>query len=71
MAKIVQFRSRLKRREQHRSVDLDIAADSEIMSGANLRNLIDSWIVPKLVDEWMDQAASPDSHANDDNGEQS
>jgi hypothetical protein len=37
----------------------------------HLRNLIDSWIVPKLVDDWMSRPTDTDSHVNEDNGEQS
>jgi hypothetical protein len=70
MGEVVQLGPRA-RRQKHGSTDLDLSSKRKILSGESLRNLIDSWIVPKLVDEWMNQPAKPGSDSNEDNGEQS
>ena len=71
MAEIIQLDGRVRRPRHQRSVDLAIASEKEVFSGSNLRNLIDSWIVPKLVDDWMNEPTDPVSRPNEDNGEQS
>jgi hypothetical protein len=70
MAKIVEFRQRAHRHST-RPEPVALAVDKPLCGDVHLRNLIDSWIVPKLVDEWMNQPTDPDSDANEDNGEQS
>lgn len=71
MPKVVQFGVKGQRRGKHPSTDLSVSSAAAIFPEADLRNLIDSWIVPKLVDEWMNQTADTERDANDDNGEQS
>lgn len=53
-------------------VDLVTSPSNEICSGADLRNLIDSWIVPKLIDDWFGRSdADLNATTEEDNGEQS
>ena len=67
MAKIVEFRRKPRRHSAGNQPAL--AVDIALCQDIHLRNLIDSWIVPKLVDDWMDQTAGTDPPENDDNGE--
>jgi hypothetical protein len=71
MAKIVEFRRKARRRGARRRTVALAAVDTTLCEDIHLRNLIDGWIVPKLVDDWMSQPTDPDSHGNADNGEQS
>lgn len=66
MAKIVEFRKRQGRKHPHPEVSL--AVDADLCNDVHIRNLIDDWIVPKMVDEWICQTGA-NPLANDDNGE--
>ena len=54
MADIIKFRSKTPRRKSRAEVSLGIEKD--ICNARDLRNLIDGWIVPKMVDDWIEQA---------------
>jgi hypothetical protein len=66
MAKIIELRSGQNRKSRQPEVSLAVEAD--LCKDVDLRNLIDVWIVPKMVDEWMSQTGAKPV-ANDDNGE--
>ena len=68
MAKIVEFRREPCRRGT-RCHPVDLAIEGSVWEDTRLRNLIDDWIVPKLVDDWMSQIEDPDPCASKDNGE--
>jgi hypothetical protein len=70
MAEIVQIRSKRGRRKPLPEVSLAIKND--ICKDADLRNLVETWIVPKLIEDWLKRdAANTDAPPNEDNGEQS
>jgi hypothetical protein len=73
MGKLFQLREASHpQRKRCRSVDLVISPSNEIYSGADLRNLIDSWVVPKMIDDWFGLSETNlDSTTEEDNGEQS
>jgi hypothetical protein len=57
--------------QQSRRASVSLAVENEVYDDMTLRRLIDSWIVPKMVDDWL---SLTDQHANsctgEDNGEQ-
>lgn len=68
MAKIVKFRS--KQHHRRRDAEVSVAVNGDLGNDANLRNLIDEWIVPKMVERWMDQSkADLKLTETNDNGE--
>jgi hypothetical protein len=73
MGKLLQLRpSGHRQRERCRSGDLVVSHSTEIYSDADLRNLIDNWIVPKMIDDWFGGSESHlESTTEEDNGEQS
>lgn len=69
MAQILQFRSKPGRRRKPRP-EVSLAIEKNICGDADLRNLIDTWIVPKMIDDWIARTdANPDSPPSEDNGE--
>jgi hypothetical protein len=69
MAEILQFRSKCGRRRKPRP-EVALAAEHNICKDADIRNLIDAWIVPKMIDDWIARTdAHPDPPPSDDNGE--
>ena len=69
MAKLIELRSKLRRQRTRPPVSLVVEGE---LCDADLRNLIDSWIVPKMVDEWIGQLEGDAGPvANEDNGEHS
>lgn len=69
MAEILQFRAKIGRRRKPRP-EVSLAIEQSVCGDAGLRNLIDSWIVPKMIDDWIARTdARPDPPPTDDNGE--
>jgi hypothetical protein len=66
MAKVIELRSR--RQRNARQPEVSLAVEADLCKDVDLRNLIDDWIVPKMVDEWISQTGAQPP-ANDDNGE--
>jgi hypothetical protein len=68
MAKIIELREQQRRKSRHPEGSLAIKA--ELCSDVHLRNLIDNWIVPKMIDDWMNRS-EPDAKPTEtkDNGE--
>jgi hypothetical protein len=46
---------------------VSLTVEADLSNDVDLRNLIDDWIVPKMVDEWISQTGAKPL-ANDDNG---
>ena len=69
MAEISQFRSKIDRRRKP-APEVSLAIEHNVCGDTDLRKLIDSWIVPKMIDDWMARTdARPDPPPTDDNGE--
>lgn len=68
MAEILQFRSKRGRRRKA-PLEVSLAVEQNICSDADLRNLIDVWIVPKMVEDWVAHAHAIKAVSTDDNGE--
>jgi hypothetical protein len=66
MAKIIELRSRQPRKS--RQPEVSLVVETDLCKDVDLRNLIDDWIVPKMVDEWISQTgAKPlDEHGDDE-----
>jgi hypothetical protein len=69
MAEILQFRATIGRRRKA-CPEVSLAIEQNICGDADPRNLIDSWIVPKMINDWIARTdARPDPQPTDDNGE--
>ena len=69
MAEIFQFRSKPVRRRKARP-EVSLAIEQSVCNDADLRNLIDTWIVPKMIDDWIARTAPrSDPLRTEDNGE--
>jgi hypothetical protein len=69
MAKVLHFRSK-PGRQRDSLPEVSLAIEKNICGDADLRNLIDTWIVPKMIDDWIARTdANPDPSPSEDNGE--
>jgi hypothetical protein len=68
MGKILHLRQTKRGRSNHGADD--VVVTGQIAKEADLRNLIDDWIVPKIVEDWMTQSeANVKPLETEDNGE--
>ena len=68
MAKVVELRA--SKRRKSRQPEVSVVVQADLHKGVHLRNLIDDWIVPKMVEDWMNRN-EPDAKPTEteDNGE--
>jgi hypothetical protein len=69
MAEILQFGSKHGRRRKP-TTEVGLAIEKNLYSDADLRNLIDTWIVPKMIDDWIARTGTrPEPLPTEDNGD--
>jgi hypothetical protein len=67
MIELTQLRPRQRRRLQ--TPQASAVVNGDLGDDAVCRNLVNDWIVPHLVDEWIKQTQCTESSENGDNGE--
>jgi hypothetical protein len=60
---------RLRQRRRLQTPQASVVVDGELSDDPICRNLVNDWIVPHLVDEWIKQTQCAESTETGDNGE--
>lgn len=68
MIDLAQSRPRQRSKLQTPQVS-SVVVKGDLCDDAVCQNLVNDWIVPRLVDEWINQTQCPESYENGDNGE--